>query len=78
MPRELSLQTTAKQTEFYEFECGCWFHRESIGDQTLVLKMQVCELCMATQYTNLEALDKSNQLTLGLASATGAADPDQQ
>jgi len=58
MPTEI--QTVKKSVCHEVYDCGCWVYRESFGDQTLVLKMQVCSLCMALQFTQLEGFPQED------------------
>jgi len=62
------IQTAKKSVVHEVYDCGCWFYRESLGGETLVLKMEVCSLCMQLQWGELEALDKGAELTLDLPS----------
>jgi len=65
------LQTGQRSSEVKHFDCGCFYQRESVGDETLILRMEVCSLCMNTQFSMLSAIDNSAQLTIDLPSREG-------
>lgn len=45
---------TVSSTEFYEYECGCWYEHVVRAGETISLRLVTCSMCMDTAMLNIE------------------------
>jgi len=58
--------------EFYEWECGCYYDRTSVNNDTLTLRTHMCGVHFDAGMERVSrTLDKGEQLTIDLPSREG-------